>query len=79
MDGTLLLNNKNRKLFMKKLIFILILNLSYISVAQNPIIPLESKNGTRQNGAYYKDTNNVLNAYEGTWLYTNGSTSLEII
>ncbi|MDC1265621.1 hypothetical protein N8009_02380 [Flavobacteriaceae bacterium] len=29
--------------------------------------------------SYYKDVNNVLNDFEGTWLYTNGNTSLKII
>ena len=28
--------------------------------------------------SYYKDVNNVLNDFEGTWLYTNGNTSLKI-
>tara|TARA_R110001599_G_C11974559_1_gene634292 strand:- start:50 stop:577 length:528 start_codon:yes stop_codon:yes gene_type:complete len=30
------------------------------------------------NNSYYKDINNVLNNFEGTWLYTNGNTSLKI-
>lgn len=30
------------------------------------------------NGAYYKDVNNFNNQYLGTWLYTNGNTSLTI-
>lgn len=29
-------------------------------------------------GAYYKDTKNVLNGYDGTYVYTNGNTSLKI-
>nr|WP_148638307.1 DUF6705 family protein [Olleya sp. ITB9] len=29
--------------------------------------------------AYYKDANNILNNFEGTWLYTNGNNSLKII
>jgi len=41
------------------------------------IIPLY--NGpTNVNGAYYKDTFNDLNRFEGTWKYTNGTTSLTI-
>ncbi len=30
------------------------------------------------NGAYYKDVNGFLNQYIGTWLYTNGTTSVRI-
>lgn len=42
------------------------------------IIPLY--NGpTNVNGAYYKDTYNDLNKFEGTWKYTHGTTSLTII
>ena len=64
---------------MKKIILILLLACHYIVIAQTPVIPIEGWDGTVVNGAYYKDTNNVLNAYEGTWLYTNGNTSLKII
>lgn len=31
-----------------------------------------------ENGIYFKDTQNYLNQYVGTWLYTNGATSLKI-
>lgn len=31
-----------------------------------------------EQGYYYKDLNNVLNAFEGTYLYTNGNTSFKI-
>jgi hypothetical protein len=30
------------------------------------------------NGAYYKDVTNFHNQYVGTWLYTNGTTSLKL-
>lgn len=29
-------------------------------------------------GGYYKDQNNLLNPYIGTWVYTNGNTSITI-
>jgi hypothetical protein len=64
---------------MKNLIKILIIVSSFSCKAQNPIIPIESRDGTRINGAYYKDTNNVFNGFEGTWLYTNGNTQLKIV
>lgn len=31
------------------------------------------------NNAYYKDVNNYLNPFEGTWFYTNGNTTLKIV
>lgn len=64
---------------MKKLI-ILIAVLGIVNCkAQNPIISLEEWDGEEQTNAYYKDLNNELNAFEGTWLYTNGNTSLTIV
>lgn len=35
--------------------------------------------GDDKDGAYYKDTANELNKFEGTWLYTNGTTSFKLI
>ena len=49
------------------------------SKAQNPIIDIIDANGHPIQGAYYKDINNFLNQFEGTFLYTNGATSLKII
>lgn len=34
---------------------------------------------TKISNAYYKDLNNYHNLYVGRWLYTNGTTSLEIV
>ena len=45
-------------------------------VAQD--VPLENRGSTEQ-GYYYKDFNNTLNLFEGTYKYTNGSTSFTII
>ncbi|WP_046759137.1 DUF6705 family protein [Kordia jejudonensis] len=65
---------------MKNIIIIVSLIISSISCnAQNPIINLEDRGGKEQTNAYYKDINNVLNTFEGTWLYTNGATSLKIV
>ena len=47
--------------------------------AQTPIIPLEEDDGTVISNAYYKDVNNTLNEYEGTWLFTNGNTQFKIV
>ena len=35
-------------------------------------------NGLIPSGAYYKDTNNLFNQFEGKYKYDNGNTSLEI-
>lgn len=48
--------------------------------AQSPIYPkYENSSYGREQGAYYKDINNVHNQYVGTWLFTNGNTSLKIV
>lgn len=47
--------------------------------AQSPIIDSYYRDGTTTQGAYYKDMNNLLDQYIGTYLYTNGSTSLKLI
>jgi hypothetical protein len=46
--------------------------------AQSPIVSLEDWDGSEQENAYFKDINNEINDFEGTWLYTNGTTSLKI-
>lgn len=48
--------------------------------AQSPVIDIEEKDFRNiVEGAYYKDINNYLNPFEGTWLYTNGNTSFKIV
>src|SRR5690554_4704888 len=66
---------------MKNILIILTLLLTYYSVkAQAPIEPLyQNTNYGRTHGAYYKDMDNDFNAYEGTWVYTNGNTTLKIV
>jgi len=68
---------------MKKIIFTITLGLIFFNCkAQSPILNMEDTNVTKSkapDNSYYKDVNNVLNNYEGTWLYTDGNTSLKII
>src|SRR5690606_22916851 len=65
---------------MKQLIITIAFTLILLNCkAQNPIVSLEDWDGTEQQNTYYKDVNNVLNDFEGTWLYTNGNTSLKIV
>lgn len=47
--------------------------------AQNPIIDLNARNGEYINGAYYKDTNNLLNQFEGTYVMDDGENYLKIV
>lgn len=66
---------------MKNITYILILVfLTTISNAQSPILPkYDNSYYGDVNNAYYKDINSIHNQYVGTWLYTNGNTSLKII
>jgi hypothetical protein len=65
---------------MKKKLFSVIIAIITLSCkAQSPVLDLyESNYGSIQN-AYYKDLNNLHSQYLGTWLYTNGNTSLKVI
>ena len=47
--------------------------------AQNSIINILDDDGTRLTNTYYKDVNNLLNNFEGTYIYTNGNTTLKFI
>lgn len=64
---------------MKKHINFILLFISITACkAQSPIYDIaDIKNGPE--GSYYKDTKGVLDGYDGTYLYTNGTTSLKII
>ena len=65
---------------MKKTIIALII-FSFLSCkAQIPMIERygSSSYGTIEN-AYYKDLQNFHDQYVGTWLYTNGATSLKVV
>jgi len=64
---------------MKNILIFLTFIFSLSICAQSSLRSLENWNGEIEQGAYYKDLNNVMNNFEGTWLYTNGTTSLKII
>ena len=59
-------------------VFVLLL-LSINCKAQSPIIDIIDDDGSEVIGAYYKDVNNLLNPFEGTYIYTSGSTTLKIV
>lgn len=58
--------------------FFIILFFSNCKAQYTAIKPLDGM-AAIENGIYYKDLNNLLNTFEGTYLYTNGTTSFEII
>lgn len=64
---------------MKKYInYILFLTIVTTCKAQTPVYNIsEPQDGPK--GAYYKDINGVLDGYDGTYIYTNGKTSLKFI
>lgn len=67
---------------MKNLIFcIIILNYTFIFSQCSNVTHLDNKfrmEGRGLEGYYYKDINNVLNNFEGTYKYTDGTTSFKI-
>lgn len=64
---------------MKKIIFTTITILLFtLANAQTPIVNFFNKSRGNIANAYYKDIENYQDQYIGTWLYTNGSTSLKI-
>ncbi len=65
---------------MKHILIIVIATFSLLNCkAQSPILPINDLGRHNIDNAYYKDLNNELNDFEGTWLYTNGNTSLKIV
>ena len=47
--------------------------------AQNPILDISDIGLDHIAGAYYKDTQNILDPFVGTYIYTNGNTSFKIV
>ncbi len=64
---------------MKKINYLLLLFISVSSFAQDTIISIKTKGYPRLTNAYYKDINNDLNQFEGTYVYTNGTTEFKIV
>ena len=63
---------------MKNLTILLLILITFSGKAQTPIIPLDSFDDF-PNGAYYKDVNNDLTKYAGTWQNTQGNSVLTIV
>lgn len=67
------------QLNMKSILTVIIVMLTQLLSAQGPVINIKDRIGNPPQGVYYKDIDNLLGPYEGTWLYTNGNTSLKIV
>ena len=64
---------------MKKIITIAILYFITYNHAQAQTINIIDDDGSEILNAYYKDIDNRLNTYEGTWLFQNSSKYLKIV
>ncbi|MEC4004947.1 DUF6705 family protein [Flavobacterium sp. SUN052] len=68
---------------MKKIILLCLLVFNFTcckaQILEQQIVPIEDLKGLSTEGTYYKDVHNLLNPYVGTWLYTNGTTSLKFV
>ena len=56
---------------MKTIKIIIAFAISIVSNAQNPIINILDDDGSSINGAYYKDINNLLDTFQGSFIIVN--------
>jgi hypothetical protein len=47
--------------------------------AQTKVVNITDRDGTRNLETYYKDVDNNLDPFVGTWVHTDGNTSLKIV
>jgi hypothetical protein len=67
-------------LIVKKYIIILLFVLNLFKTNAQAVLDISDYDGvTRVQGAYYKDTKNKLDPYVGSYVYTNGTTSLKFV
>ncbi|MEX2349794.1 MAG: DUF6705 family protein [Flavobacteriaceae bacterium] len=65
---------------MKNINILLFLSIIFtISCKAQTIVPLKTSPLDAPENAYYKDLNNELNKFEGTWQYANGNTSFTMV
>ena len=64
---------------MKKLFSSILFFAAITSFAQSPIINLEDDDDYKIPGAYYRDTNNRFNAYEGTYVLATSTIYWKIV
>ncbi|MEY2921728.1 MAG: hypothetical protein RL108_337 [Bacteroidota bacterium] len=61
------------------LLFLVLFTNCKAQVLEQTIVPIEDLKGSSYDGTYYKDIHNLLNPFVGTWLYSNGTTSLKLV
>ncbi|MDQ0594475.1 hypothetical protein QFZ37_002844 [Chryseobacterium ginsenosidimutans] len=60
--------------------FIVLLTFLFLEYkSQSQIIDILEDDGYHLTDAYYKDVNNLLDPYAGTWIYINGNRSIKLI
>lgn len=65
---------------MKNTVTLILIFFAISCKAQNPIIDISEDDGTYEiNGAYYKDTQNLLNPFVGTYIYNQNGKMLKIV
>jgi hypothetical protein len=63
----------------KNILLITCAFISFMTEAQAPIFPLSDQGWDTIENAYYKDTNNELDSFVGTYIHTEGATTFKII
>lgn len=63
---------------MKKITILLTAISLQFGNAQNPIVNITNRVSSPPEGIYYKDINNILSPYEGTWMYTDADVTFKI-
>lgn len=59
---------------MNNLIVIFLLSLTHFNCnAQSPIVSIDTPRTSTVDGAYFKDLNNELNKFVGTWIFSDGT------
>jgi hypothetical protein len=64
---------------MKKIIILLLLSVSYYSCKAQILPRFNNLDFGKTNNAYYKDINNELNPFVGTWMYSTPNDTLKVV
>jgi hypothetical protein len=74
-----LYNNENFKNMKNIILLIVAIVFTIQCSAQTKTVSITDKNDDRELETYYKDADNNLDAFVGTWIFTDGNTSLKIV
>ena len=61
-----------------KHIIIILIALSLLNCKAQTVVSMNNNGNYGAEGFYFKDINNDFNTFEGTWLYTDGNSSLKV-